>query len=368
MSSVVLEKVTKFYPESKKPVVDSIDLTIESQELLILVGPSGCGKTTTLRMIAGLEDITYGTIYIDNTKINNLSPRERNVAMVFQNYALYPHMTVYENLAFSLSLHKVPKDEIKTLVTETAALLAISDILDTKPYKLSGGQQQRVALGRAIVRSPKIFLFDEPLSNLDAHLRSQMRTELSRLHTRLATTMIYVTHDQLEAMSMGEKIVVMNKGKIQQTGDPLTIYNRPANKFVAGFFGNPPINFFSGTIVSQDGTLFFASKNVLFPIAEEKSYTLSHYCDKEIYMGLRPEQVSNKQRQSGLQPFFHLRSSVEVIEQLGPEMLVYLSHDQHDFVARLDAWSEYKVGDQIDIYLNLEKSLFFDFQTENLVI
>lgn len=369
MSSVILKDVTKIFPETSISVVDSINLTIESQELLILVGPSGCGKTTTLRMIAGLEDVTKGDIYIDNEKINNLSPRQRNVAMVFQNYALYPHMTVYENLAFSLKLRKMPKEEIHTLVNTTAALLGISDILKNKPFKLSGGQQQRVALGRAIVRRPRIFLFDEPLSNLDAHLRAQMRTELSRLHTRLATTMIYVTHDQLEAMSMGEKIVVMNNGHIQQIGDPLTIYNYPANKFVAGFFGNPPINFFYGELIEKDNNMFFASKHILFPIPESKAYTLSQHTGSNMIMGIRPEQLSNTPQHLGdtAKPF-KMKASVEVVEPLGPETLVYLSHKNHDFVARLDSWAAYKVSDQIDIFFNLDKALFFDQKTEETIV
>jgi len=316
MSTVFLENVSKVYPNGST-AVDSINLTIEEQELLILVGPSGCGKTTTLRMIAGLEDVSSGSIYIDNKRINHLSPRRRNVAMVFQNYALYPHMTVYENLSFALKMHNVPKPVIKNLVEETADLLGLRDILNSKPRLLSGGQQQRVALGRAIVRKPKIFLFDEPLSNLDAHLRAQMRTELSRLHTRLATTMLYVTHDQLEAMSMGEKIVVMNMGRIQQIADPITIYERPANKFVAGFFGTPPINFFQGSVVTNGRKMFFESKGVRFPVPEDKRQALSSYNSQDVYMGIRPEQISNNP--SGLKKsLFAVTAFAEVIEPLGP--------------------------------------------------
>ena len=285
MSKVVLENVTKKYND--QTAVKSVSLEIDPQELLILVGPSGCGKTTTLRMIAGLEQVSSGNIYIDDKKVNDISPRERNVAMVFQNYALYPHMTVYENLAFSLKMRNVSANIIEEMVTSTSQLLAIEDILNCKPYLLSGGQQQRVALGRAIVRRPNIFLFDEPLSNLDAHLRAKMRTELSRLHTRLATTMIYVTHDQVEAMSMGEKIAVMNHGKIQQLADPITIYEKPANKFVAGFFGNPPINFVEGTIKGDKESLFFKSEHWNFVLPDSKKDPLVPYLNKKSYYGVK---------------------------------------------------------------------------------
>lgn len=367
MSTLVLEDVSKTYPNGTK-VVDSITIRIEDEELLVLAGPSGCGKTTTLRMIAGLEEISAGSIFIDTVRINDLSPRRRNVAMVFQNYALYPHMTVSENLSFSLKMRGVPRSTIKKLIQETAGLLGIQDILQRKPGLLSGGQQQRVALGRAIVRHPKVFLFDEPLSNLDAHLRAQMRTELSRLHTRLATTMVYVTHDQLEAMSMGEKIAVMNMGQIQQVADPITIYERPANKFVAGFFGTPPINFFHGNIVLEDNKLWFESKGLRFPVPELKYAPLREYGSTEVIMGIRPEQITCDTSLINKDAIFELTAYIEVIEPLGSETIVYLTYENHDFVARLDTHRKVSVGDRLNIFFNMDKSLFFDRRSEKTIV
>ncbi len=367
MSTLLLENITKEYPNGVR-AVDSVSLEINDQELLILVGPSGCGKTSTLRMIAGLEDPSSGDIYIDSKKVTTRSPRERNIAMVFQNYALYPHMTVYDNLAFSLKMHHMDAGEIHSLVTETAQLLGIEDILNHKPRLLSGGQQQRVALGRAIVRRPQVFLFDEPLSNLDAHLRAKMRTELSRLHTRLATTMVYVTHDQIEAMSMGEKIAVMNKGKLQQVADPITIYDRPANKFVAGFFGNPPINFFEGDLIAKDGTLFFVTGDMSFPIPPMRYDGLKPFVNRRLVMGMRPEDIivgqGNKPSQYGL----YVASSVEVIEPMGFETIVYFSAGIHDFVARFEAHSEFEVNQQVKLFFSMEKSLLFDKETEEIIL
>ncbi|MCD6459617.1 ABC transporter ATP-binding protein [bacterium] len=366
MSKVVLENVTKKYNDTV--AVQSVSLDINPQELLILVGPSGCGKTTTLRMIAGLEQLSSGNIYIDNKKVNDISPRERNVAMVFQNYALYPHMTVYENLAFSLKMRKVPVNVINDMVTSTAKLLAIEDILGCKPRLLSGGQQQRVALGRAIVRRPNIFLFDEPLSNLDAHLRSKMRTELSRLHTRLATTMIYVTHDQVEAMSMGEQIAVMNHGRIQQLADPITIYEKPANKFVAGFFGNPPINFFEGILTLKNDGLRFKSEDWDFPIPDFKKDTLVPYKDKKVIMGLRPEHITGQDIIKTEYESSQIQAHVEVIEPMGFETLVYFSSGTHDFVVRFESNVNFSVAQVAKLNFCLEKSLFFDAETENIIL
>ncbi len=367
MSILVLDNITKEYPNGIR-AVDSVCLEINDQELLILVGPSGCGKTTTLRMIAGLEDPSSGSIYIDSERVNNRSPRERNIAMVFQNYALYPHMTVYDNLAFSLKMHHMDPAKIRLLVTETAQMLGIEDILHQKPRLLSGGQQQRVALGRAIVRRPQLFLFDEPLSNLDAHLRAKMRTELSRLHTRLEATMVYVTHDQIEAMSMGEKIAVMNKGKIQQVADPITIYDRPANKFVAGFFGNPPINFFEGELVSRDNNLFFATGDLLFPIPVARYAGLERFVNRQLVMGMRPENIVVGEGKKNGHCGLYVSSSVEVIEPMGCETIVYFSAGVHDFVARFEAHTEFIVNEQAKLFFSMEKSLLFDKETEQIIL
>src|SRR5580658_5638036 len=263
MAQVLLENLSKVFPEKGGPgvvAVKRINLQIEDREFMVLVGPSGCGKSTTLRMIAGLEEITEGTVRIGGQVVNDVLPKDRDIAMVFQNYALYPHMTVYENMAFGLKLRKFSKPEIDARVREAAAMLGLESYLARKPKALSGGQRQRVALGRAIVRKPKVFLFDEPLSNLDAKMRVQMRTEISKLHLRLATTMIYVTHDQVEAMTMGDRICMMKDGRIQQVAQPLEIYNQPANMFVAAFIGSPPMNFFEGAIVAKEGRLFFSEK------------------------------------------------------------------------------------------------------------
>jgi len=368
MSSLVLDNVTKVYPNGKT-AVNNVSLEIKSQELMVLIGPSGCGKTTILRMVAGLEEITAGNIYIDKTKINNLSPRQRNVAMVFQNYALYPHMSVYDNLAFALKMHRVSKNIIKEKIMQTALMLGISDILMHKPRFLSGGQQQRVALGRAIIRNPKVFLFDEPLSNLDAHMRAKMRTELSRLHTKLATTTLFVTHDQLAAMSIGEKIAVMHHGKIIQTGDPLSIYNTPVNKFVAGFFGNPPINFFEGEITAEGNTHYFVSDSGLkLIIPEDKIYILSHYKGKKVTVGIRPENISLKSSRHNPKSESTVTSFVEVVEPVGSETLVYFSSGKHDFVSRFESHSQFSVGQKIDILFHMDKSLFFDHHTGQSII
>ncbi len=368
MSSLILDNVTKVYPNGKK-AVDNVSLEIKSQELLVLIGPSGCGKTTILRMIAGLEEITSGNIYIDKLKINNLSPRQRDVAMVFQNYALYPHMSVYNNLSFALKVHKVPKHIIDGKITETADLLGISDILSHKPRYLSGGQQQRVALGRAIIRDPKVFLFDEPLSNLDPHMRAKMRTELSRLHTKLATTTLFVTHDQLAAMSIGEKIAVIRAGKIVQTGDPLSIYNTPVNKFVAGFFGNPPINFFEGEILlEKDRHYLVTTGGLKLHVPEDKVYVMSHHTGNKVVMGVRPENISIKGSRHNIKSESVIASFVEVIEPIGSETLVYFSAGKHDFVSRFDSHIQFFVGQKVEISFNMDKSLFFDYHTEQFLI
>lgn len=362
MSSVLLEKVSKVYPNGTVAVED-ISLEIKSQELLILVGPSGCGKTTTLRMIAGLENTSSGNIFINDQKVNHLSPQKRNVAMVFQNYALYPHMTVYNNLAFALKMQKIPRTVIKQRVEEISSLLGIKDILKSKPRFLSGGQQQRIALGRAIIRYPDLFLFDEPLSNLDTHLRAKMRTELSRLHTRLNTTMIYVTHDQLEAMSMGDRIAVLNNGRIQQITDPVAIYENPANKFVAGFFGSPPINFFEGKIIDYKDRLCFSSKGLNIPVPLVKINALSKYKNKKVFMGIRPEHIFLKSTHSDS----IVTAFIEVIEHMGVETLVYFGTGEHDFVVRFDSNKQFEVGENVSLFFDMDKSLFFDYNTETTI-
>lgn len=367
MSTVQLVNVNKIYPDGTE-AVHSFSMTVENQELMILAGPSGCGKTTVLRMIAGLEDVTSGDILIDKKKVNEVSARKRNVSMVFQNYALYPHMTVAENMSFGLKMRKVPREEIASRIQDVAHLLDISDILNRKPGVLSGGQQQRVALGRAIVRRPNIFLFDEPLSNLDAHSRAKMRTELSRLHTRLATTMIYVTHDQLEAMTMGEKIVLMNNGRIQQIGDPITIYEKPANRFVAGFFGNPPINFFSGMLETDGTVLLFKTAVFSLAVAQHANTSkLLEYKNKPVIMGIRPEHIYNAPNYVENPLSVEVKAFADVIEPMGPETLVYVTSGEHDYVVRFESHNRVQVGQSLKLYFDMSKSLFFDSETENLI-
>ena len=289
MAEVKLEQISKSY-DGKKTVVDNVTLTIEDKEFMVIVGPSGCGKSTTLRMIAGLEEISGGNLYIDNNPVNNIPPKDRDIAMVFQNYALYPHMSVFDNIAFGLKLRKFPKNEIAGRAKEAAAILELDDLMQRKPKQLSGGQRQRVALGRAIVRQPKVFLFDEPLSNLDAKLRVQMRKEIKKLHRKLNATMIYVTHDQTEAMTMGDRIAVMDKGVLQQVDTPLNLYDNPANKFVAGFIGSPPMNFIEGKITGADKRIFESSDgSIKIPVTD-----IFEYQKSPVLLGIRPEYVNCK--------------------------------------------------------------------------
>src|SRR4051812_37911381 len=294
--------------------VNKVSLTCEEKEFLILVGPSGCGKSTTLRMIAGLEEMTSGEIWIDGVLVNDIPPKDRDIAMVFQNYALYPHMTAYENMAFGLKLRKYPPSEIKQRVHEAAEILGIQELLQRRPKALSGGQRQRVAVGRAIVRKPKVFLFDEPLSNLDAKMRVQMRTEIIKLHTRLQATMIYVTHDQVEAMTMGDRIVVMKDGLIQQVADPLSLYNMPTNKFVAGFMGSPSMNFLDGTLVKKSTGFFFSEETFQVKMPEEMAPSLKGRTGKEITLGMRPEDIYDKVYASNASPDNTITATVEVVE------------------------------------------------------
>lgn len=320
MSKVILKKVEKQYPNGFK-AVHGIDLDIKDGEFMVFVGPSGCAKSTTLRMIAGLEEITGGEIYIGDRLVNDIPPKDRGIAMVFQNYALYPHMTVYENMAFGLKLKKTPKEEIERRVREAAEKLEITDLLDRKPKEMSGGQRQRVALGRAIVREPEVFLFDEPLSNLDAKLRVSMRVRIAQLHKELKTTMIYVTHDQVEAMTMGDRITVMKAGRIMQVDTPLNLYHYPANKFVAGFIGSPTMNLVDGVLVEKDGKIYIDLNGVEIEIEREKAEKLKNHIGKKVTFGIRPENISLCKEEDSFSKY----GEVNVIEQMGNEEYIYPS-------------------------------------------
>ncbi|NOX90540.1 MAG: sn-glycerol-3-phosphate ABC transporter ATP-binding protein UgpC [Calditrichaeota bacterium] len=364
MASVVLENITKVY-DNKVTAIKNANLKIKDKEFVVLVGPSGCGKSTLLRMIAGLEDITEGKIYIGDRVVNDVPPKDRNIAMVFQNYALYPHMTVFDNMAFGLKLRKFPKEEINKRVNAAAELLGIKSFLDRKPKALSGGQRQRVAVGRAIVRHPEVFLFDEPLSNLDAKLRVQMRIEISKLHQRLQTTMIYVTHDQVEAMTMGDRIVVLKDGIIHQVASPLELYNKPVNLFVAGFIGSPAMNFVQGELV-RNGKLTFKTDDfqlTLHPVHED---LLKEYNKKKVILGIRPEHFvifSDKEHQN----FPTLNAEIEVIEPMGAETFAYLKCGNTTFNARFQPSEEIYVGNTLRMALIPDKLHFFDFETEKAI-
>jgi len=367
MAKVVLEHVYKIYPGNVEAVSDA-NLEINDQEFVVLVGPSGCGKSTTLRMIAGLEEISKGKIMIDDKVVNDVPPKSRDIAMVFQNYALYPHMTVYKNMAFGLKLRRYPKEEIDKRVHEAAQILGIETLLERKPKALSGGQRQRVAVGRAIVRKPKAFLFDEPLSNLDAKMRVQMRTEISKLHTTLNSTMIYVTHDQVEAMTMGDRIVVMKDGIIQQVAAPLDLYDQPVNQFVAGFIGSPPMNFFNGHIEQQDGGLVFREENFTMSVDEKQQSALQSYMGKEVVFGIRPEDLADALFVTNANPQHQFKAKVEVSEPMGAEVFLYLSTGKHSFIARVDSRVNAQVGNELTMGAKMEKAHFFDVDSQNLII
>lgn len=366
MAKVTLSKVTKRYDKKSAPAVKGIDLEVQDKEFMVLVGPSGCGKSTTLRMIAGLEEISDGTIDIGGRIVNDIPPKDRDIAMVFQNYALYPHMTVRENLAFGLKLRGIAKDIINQRVNEAAEILGIADYMDRKPKALSGGQRQRVAVGRAIVRKPAVFLFDEPLSNLDAKMRVQMRAEISKLHRRLDTTMIYVTHDQIEAMTMGDRICVMKDGIIQQVDTPLEIYDNPANVFVAGFIGTPPTNFFNGKLLRKGDGIYFhhSAMHLRLPAA----WKLDAYVDKEVIFGLRPEHMGSElaEMQKDAQK---IKAPIDVIEPMGAETYIYLNTgDGAPCVAKVDPHRKLKLGEEIELALLLDKAHIFDKDTEIRII
>ncbi len=362
MARVQLRDVSKVYDKGVI-AVNQANIDIQDKEFVVLVGPSGCGKSTTLRMVAGLEEISSGEIYIGDRLVNDVQPKDRDIAMVFQNYALYPHMTVYENMAFGLKLRKYSKTEIDQRVREAAKILSIEDYLERKPKALSGGQRQRVAVGRAIVRKPKVFLFDEPLSNLDAKLRVQMRIEISKLHARLETTMIYVTHDQVEAMTMGDRIVVMKDGNVQQIDTPLNLYNHPKNKFVAGFIGSPSMNFMTGRVMRESGLCFLEGENKLrIPGGFENA--LASYVDQNTVFGIRPEDIHLAENANSLTQKAELSATVEVVEPMGSEIYLYLNTGTNNLVARINARTEPARGSRLNLALDMNKAHFFDAQSE----
>ena len=389
MSSLNLKNIYKVYPSGVTAVTD-FNLDIEDKEFIVFVGPSGCGKSTTLRMIAGLEEISSGELYIDGVLVNNRAPKDRDIAMVFQNYALYPHMTVYDNMAFGLKLRKMPKPEIDQRVKEAARILGIEMYLSRKPKALSGGQRQRVALGRAIVREPKVFLLDEPLSNLDAKLRSQMRTEITKLHNRLATTFIYVTHDQVEAMTMGTRIVVMKDGFMQQVDTPINLYDYPINQFVAGFIGTPQMNFFTGKLTGTKTKVYleFGLEKIALP--KEKVALICNLekylnTDKEVVFGVRPEDLHDEEAwiEETKNPAIEVK--VDVVEALGPETILYcktrseqgseeeenlksIVDDLSNLTAKVDSRSASKAGDKIKIGIDIAHSHLFDKETEITIL
>jgi multiple sugar transport system ATP-binding protein len=359
MASVVYDHVTKVF-KGNIFAINDLNLSLDDKEFLVLVGPSGCGKTTALRCLAGLEEVTSGNVLIDKKIVNDIQPKDRDIAMVFQSYALYPHMTVFDNMAFGLKLRNVEKEEINTRVHNAAQVLEIEPLLDRKPRELSGGQRQRVAVGRAIVREPKVFLFDEPLSNLDAKLRVAMRAEISKLHKRLNTTFIYVTHDQLEAMTMATRIAVMNKGVLQQVDTPHELYAHPKNQFVAGFIGSPAMNFFSAKLTEKDGGLFVEFENISLKIQEERQEVYQQYAGKQVVFGIRPEDIHNPvYTPSGIVPA-EADCMVEVTELMGNEIFLYLIISNSKFVARVDPRSEFKVGEKIKLVFNMANMHLFD--------
>ncbi len=362
MAEVTIENVSKIYPGGVLAVKNA-DLKIDDEEFLVLVGPSGCGKSTTLRMIAGLEEITEGVIRIGPRVVNDVPPKDRDIAMVFQNYALYPHMTVYKNMAFGLKLRRFPKQQIEERVQEAARILGIGNLLDRKPKALSGGQRQRVALGRAIVRKPAAFLFDEPLSNLDAKLRVEMRAELSKLHHRLHTTTIYVTHDQVEALTLGDRIVVMDDGIIQQVAPPLTVYDYPATMFVAGFIGTPPMNFLEGSLTGEGGNLYFVREGMKIKLSNDLAERVGDYAGKEVVFGVRPENIQVK-GQTNIKEDENVAScKVTVVEPLGDDMIVYLNINEKSFIAKLDSHIRLEVDDVPEMIFDMQGAHIFDPET-----
>ncbi len=367
MATVVLKNLSKVYGNNA-PAVDKVSLEIKDKEFMVFVGPSGCGKSTTLRMIAGLEEISSGEIYIDGNLVNDVPAKNRDIAMVFQNYALYPHMSVYENLAFALKLRKYPSKEIERRVMEAAEILGLTDMLKRKPKELSGGERQRVAVGRAIVRKPKVFLFDEPLSNLDAKLRIQMRKEIHKLHNRLQCTMIYVTHDQVEALTLGDRIVVMRGGHILQVADPVNLYENPASRFVAGFIGSPPMNFLQGKVVKEQAEYFFQDKGIKLRMLPQSYPRIAPYKDKEVILGIRPEDIYDKIFAQDARPEFTITGTVDVVEPMGSEIYLYLNVGRNSFVARVSNQDTAAVNQDLQVVFDMSKAHFFDPVTDKAIV
>ena len=365
MASLSLKHINKTYPNGFEAVKD-FNLEIEDKEFIIFVGPSGCGKSTTLRMVAGLEDITSGELKIGDKVVNDVEPKDRDIAMVFQNYALYPHMTVYDNMAFGLKLRKVPKDQIDKMVREAAKILDLDKLLDRKPKALSGGQRQRVAMGRAIVRDPKVFLMDEPLSNLDAKLRVQMRIEISKLHQRLGATIIYVTHDQTEAMTLGTRIVVMKDGIVQQVDSPQNLYNHPGNLFVAGFIGSPQMNFMDAVVnvKGNDVDLKVGSFDIKLPAAKAKALIDGGYAGKTVVMGIRPEDVHDDAAFVAAHPDTKIEATIRVYELLGAEVFLYFDLENFPMTARVNPTTTARTGSNVTFALDADKIHVFDKETE----
>lgn len=368
MASLNLEHIYKRYPNGFEAVKD-FNLDIEDKEFIIFVGPSGCGKSTTLRMIAGLEDISEGTLKIDGKVVNDVEPKDRDIAMVFQNYALYPHMTVYDNMAFGLKLRKVPKDEIDKMVRNAAKILDLTQLLDRKPKALSGGQRQRVAMGRAIVRNPKVFLMDEPLSNLDAKLRVQMRSEIAKLHQRLGTTIIYVTHDQTEAMTLGTRIVVMKDGVVQQVDTPQNLYQKPANLFVAGFMGSPQMNFVDGTVKVNGSSASLTVAGVDVPLTADKAKAVidGGYDGKTVTVGIRPEDIIDLDEATAPAHEATFETKINVYELLGAEVFLYFDLGETPFTARVNPKTTARPGDTVKFAWNADKIHIFDKETEKTI-
>ncbi len=365
MASVTFEHVTKIY--GNVIAVNDLNLQIADQEFLVFVGPSGCGKTTSLRMLAGLEDITKGKIYIGERVVNDVAPKDRDIAMVFQSYALYPHMDVTKNMSFALKLRKTQNKEISERVQQAAQVLGIEQLLNRKPRQLSGGQRQRVAVGRAIVREPQVFLFDEPLSNLDAKLRVQTRAEIIKLHKQLGATFIYVTHDQTEAMTMGTRIAVMKEGVLQQVDSPQTLYDRPGNQFVAGFIGSPSMNFFDMQLNSSEGELYAQSETLRLRIPLDRHTALKDYIGQGIVVGVRPEDIYDADFVAPGIKAATLEAQVDVMELMGNEIFLYLLSGPHSFIARVDPRSRARVGNRVMLTINLDKLHFFDKTTERAI-
>ncbi|MDX1614230.1 MAG: sn-glycerol-3-phosphate ABC transporter ATP-binding protein UgpC [Candidatus Promineifilaceae bacterium] len=362
MASVTYSHVYKRYGDFT--AVEDLSIEVKDKEFVVFVGPSGCGKSTCLRMLAGLEEISEGEIHIGDRVVNDVPPKDRDIAMVFQSYALYPHMTVYDNMAFGLKLRKTPSSEIDNRVKEAAEILGLSNLLDRKPKALSGGQRQRVAVGRAIVREPAVFLMDEPLSNLDAKLRVSARAEISKLHKRLGTTFIYVTHDQVEAMTMGDRIMVIKDGLLQQIDTPRTLYTEPHNVFVAGFIGSPSMNFFDSTLVSEEGKLIVDAGDFRVPVPDDRKQVYGDYVGKEVIFGIRPENVHGADYTPPNITAAPLKGTVEVIELLGHELHLYIDAGKNSFVSIVDTRMAPSVGNEVDLVIDVDQMHLFDKNTE----